>query len=1202
MSSPKPLPDPNEAPEDPPLRLFLDRAMAIVQQHGGLNAKSRILLGSLADEMGIRRSEAEPAIHTLLLATEDFSPKSRTSQTPPSQIRRPPPLPKTAADSLGAAPSEEPLVVMIDDNAVVQNFIDKAAYVLAQHGGWNPKTRVVLMQLAQSMGVTGREMETALTLLQDAERGVEVVPESPLVKSDAAPEAPPLETQTTEQVIGSTLTSTSAAEPPRPPRLKPRDVYECYLRQAIQELRRPHINSRRERRLIEQGVHKLGLSPVYAMHLLSDVAEQCGVLIESQQATLGDGEPQDDQTAEFLRRARAIIAEQRGVTMHGQIKISAAAQELGLDDEAQQRALSLLQNGVSPQSREAVRRDERLVEFRAWLHQAIAALPRKFITPDVAVRLVETGVDFHGVEATDGDALVREIAKELEVRFVSHERAYEHIARLVRKRMAGASVLRHSDRDRIFTEGGQWGLSPAELEAIVAQQVELNRQTLAMRRRRSGLAAAIGATIALSVVVAWFAWRLLRDPASTVARVDDITIGGASKNGEAAGAASPASPDDWWDFDLSVAMTRAEVELHYLNTALADVRSLSPQTRAQAYEHLLDGLPRVCESRTATSVLQEIVAGCYALDPSDEASQRLREQLLEHLPQSGDSLPKDTRDFQQAYAAVQMAAAALTRVGVSEERSVAMQRALERELEFTLTADRTAKDAVSRQCLGALTRILYQVVIAGAKVQPFAAQPLHAYVAAEAPRSLDAAVVEQLEAQFLKALLSSNEEVWRQHQSALLRMTSSNEPSIVLQAVELLEWSKSDDLRYFLAARLLHRIGVTAEAQSFKEVARLVREKFGVRAVADTTSDVKQQFIAAAAAQLAALGQPADQPLALVEETVQLARLSAMGCALSQGEMARTTFDELASQKPFTLPKTGDTSSPQIVSGDAVANARAKLVGRYIESLERSNHPVQRLSYFKGVVENAEHVVEIEPHHGAALARYLLATKPEEERHAIDPMIPVVGRWKMVRLGIADLLAETTLRQEVVQILVGRVLEESIDVAPGDDWKANLRQRLLRSVAAGGAGSTDRHPFDAAQHALRDLYIAQAKALGAPLNSYSAADSPSEVLTAIINQVASRKASGKRSTHSEAFLARLPHELAVVDFLATDDLRRYVLLERVWLRLLESEMAERRSPQAGQAHELVESLLRSDAAAGDLIVQLRDGQAALLRMWLLRVQ
>jgi hypothetical protein len=820
------------------------------------------------------------------------------------------------------------------------------------------------------------------------------------------------------------------------------------------------------------------------------------------------------------------------------------------------------------------------------------------MTPDVVERLVAAGCECHGVRTEDAEAAVREAASAAGMRFVSQQRAVDHVARQVSEKMAGSAVLYPTDRQRILAEGAHWGLSPQDVEAIISDQVEINRRELAARRKRAGIvAAAVGAAaFALACVVLGSTLLRDREPTAEVAGGSSDS----SESGDGDSRSSAPSPDAWWDVDLSVAMSRAEVELPYVRPGLSKVHSYTPSVRGEAYGQIVAGLPRALESRTAMAVLREIVSGAYALEPSDAPAGSLRDRLFARLPDPKSATPADVRSMKEAFAAVDLAVAAATREGISDTRADEMRRGLGQALGFTPDPTWRAEE-LGRESAAALVRLYYRVAVAAAPAHPNAVQPMHDFLSAEADRHLDPTAVARLDAEFLRTLLPVDESVWRQYQEPILRVVAAEDPNVVLLGVDLLEEVRDESLRFYLAMGLLRRIGLAPQSQSPEQVASAVRQEFGASARSTRTAEDGWRDFSGEAEELLGRLSPTTAPsLSLLEETANLARLSAMGCALAKGELGRASFEQIKEMAAIDLEqRSGDSSSSSLPES---STARSRMVSRHIDSLSRATHPVQRIGYLKAIAESSSQIQEIEPQEGEVIAKYLLSPMGDEEREALAGIVPRVGRWKMVRLAAADLIAATPVREDLVQEVVARMLGEEPEEAGQVNWRERARLKLMRSVLTGGiVGSSFGHPFDTAQQVILSMYQMQARAEGVSASSSSGAASPTEVLPAMIEQLASRLAAKTRSNEDREFLERIPHELAVAEYLGENDLRRLALLERIWLRLVAMDVVHARSDRAEDVQKIVEQLSQSDQGAKDVFHQLRDGQAALVRLWLLRM-
>jgi hypothetical protein len=314
--------------------------------------------------------------------------------------------------------------------------------------------------------------------------------------------------------------------------------------------------------------------------------------------------------------------------------------------------------------------------------------------------------------------------------------------------------------------------------------------------------------------------------------------------------------------------------------------------------------------------------------------------------------------------------------------------------------------------------------------------------------------------------------------------------------------------------------------------------------------------------------------------------------------LGRAAFEQLAEMTPISLQRrsSDEESAPFAES----SNPRQRMVSRHIDSLSRAAYPVQRAGYLKAIAENVSQIPEIEPQEGAVIADYLFLPKGDEEREAIAGLIPRVGRWKMVRLAAADLIVDTPLKQELAEDVVARLLGEERGEPGGAGWRERARNKLMRSVLTGGVAASSIHPFETARETMLTMYQMQARAEGVSAASYSDAVSPTAILPPLIEQLASRLSAKAKDQDDRELLARISHELTAAEYLGDNDLRRLALLERLWLRLVAMDVALARSDRAADAQAIVDQLSESDRSAPDVFHQLRDGQAALVRLWLLR--
>jgi len=91
----------------------------------------------------------------------------------------------------------------------------------------------------------------------------------------------------------------------------------------------------------------------------------------------------------------------------------------------------------------------------------------------------------------------------------------------------------------------------------------------------------------------------------------------------------------------------------------------------------------------------------------------------------------------------------------------------------------------------------------------------------------------------------------------------------------------------------------------------------------------------------------------------------------------------------------------------------------------------------------------------------------------------------------------------------------------------------------------------------------------------------------------------KLSPEGKEQVQRIQVDSRAIDYLAANDLQKLALLDRAWLRLLAVDLVRKRPGRKAEADAVVEQLATRDRDTKHVLLQLRDGQEAILRMWLL---
>jgi hypothetical protein len=153
-------------------------------------------------------------------------------------------------------------------------------------------------------------------------------------------------------------------------------------------------------------------------------------------------------------------------------------------------------------------------------------------------------------------------------------------------------------------------------------------------------------------------------------------------------------------------------------------------------------------------------------------------------------------------------------------------------------------------------------------------------------------------------------------------------------------------------------------------------------------------------------------------------------------------------------------------------------------------------------------------------------------------------------------------------------------------------------VAAPTQATTQaEHPFDATRDLLLEMLQSQARTMGVPHNESSEAKSPAQILPRMITLKAQQLSAANSGTKIATDAAQLIHEIRAAEFLASDDLTRYVILQRTWAQTLALMAVEKNASRKKEAQETLDALASDDARDSTLLKQMHGGERAILKLW-----
>ena len=1202
MSSGPPKRQPDSSGATPPPRdamaNFRARAEEILAISGGLNDKSRPLLLALATELGLQQSQFQDAVRSILSGEQTKSASDDSGSSDGKGRATPPPR----SSSRGTLPSFD-----------VQR--------------------------------TGIDLPTPPPELPTEEpQPPPRVPARPIMVDQPRDDVP---TSSTSVIPPPPPNGSSDTQIPAPPPVEadPADQFCESLRSAFSKVGGDQLDRKLEKRAILLGNKKYGLAKVYARQLVRQEAEACGMAVTSQAADDDDAPDdagEDPRLAEFLFRAAPILAQYRGINVQSRVRLAAIARELDMSDDEMEEALKSNQEPESS-TEISTEHQELSAAFRKSLVKELPKLPGGLVNLAVQKQLIEAAQRRYGLSRDLAEPILLDLVRELNLRWINREQAVAELTDLAREQIADGARPEPEVVEGLLAEGRKRGFEADEVEAII--KARCGEVQLAGHRRRKRLALALAATTALVVAVGAGVggWALFQ--AGRPSPVPDDTEVADDPNGDEVpgGRASPSDPKNgtdpdggnglapipevgaWWDSDLTAQVVLAKKSLLRFKEPLAKLASPDADVRIAAYQKVVNLWGNGFESGRDLSLLEGLLISCYALDPDDTAAASLLSALLTAVPQPGDEVPTKEGMLDRWFWAVETAVLMSVHEKLTPQRAQALASTISDNMGGTLTTEATVLEN-KRQALKGLCQRLYRVFGAAASTQALVVQPLQSVLSDRAISYLDPRSLEKLDTQLVCKLVPALGEQWVQCKDLLLDCVGSNDPHNVLDVLELFERTENSELQTYLRVPLLLRADASRADATVEEVARLVRERFGATvAVRPVSAEDRYEKLQEQADEvISSLLVTADHNEMLFN-TAELNRLSTLGCALAQGELGYPTFDELIDE-PVKRPSARgepEYGGPPIGSRatDMVQERMRAGIVAPVNTLDRyrSYQKGQRLASLRLIQAAANRLDEVTPQQGTAIATYLLAGKSQEEHDAVISILEAdeddgsasgILNWNSVRVGLADELGEIdpragmALSAENTAELVGMFVDDVPEPFETRAYRRDLRKRVLRNVI-GRLSDGPLRPITAAQ---RDVsmeriyqgYCWQARLLGISDAQYKAAHTPADVLRLLIDFFAAELSGNVVRQADRRYLRDLPYQLTAADYLGTDELRRTVLYDRIWMRLVAITVAVEQPERVAETDLLIQQTHEAAATAGNLVAQLRDIEKTLAKLWLLR--
>jgi len=824
----------------------------------------------------------------------------------------------------------------------------------------------------------------------------------------------------------------------------------------------------------------------------------------------------------------------------------------------------------------------------------LGQLPQKILTARVHTTMLERGDERFGISPEQTRTVLRELAAEQQIQIITEDEALQHIESLVDEYLGEALRLETDVRNRILKEGNQWGLSSEQIELIIKQRSRKNYKKRQAEQNLSN-AALVAAMVAVLLVMGFLGWAMLggrMTPVEPTPSAQPIT----------SSSSTPADDSDehWWSVELVLAIHNATSEFPLLRRTLKAIASPTPEHRANSYDAVIQHALWETDDNVKRNMLLNVISQAYVVEPDESVAEKIRRKLADAVPGPEDRLSERAADYPAIFWSMRVAVAALHASQDHADRADAMARTIGRVVGTTIDREQPHLQ-LERQCLGALAERLFRLMITSAASHPEGTLPRYQVIADEAGRYLERSRLERLHADFLGAYLPESDDAWHTLEAQIDATVANRDPLIVAKLVDVYETTNNSSLQSYLESRLLLRANVRPKASEAPEIANEIRQALGITEVA-TSQGRTQDFIRHAARELAWSSPQTDDRMKAIDVAARLSHVATLGCALAQGEPGFPLFDDLIKQEPAIL-KSRSRSDDDLFPTDVGTDWDAlEQIDRALSRLrtDGSANRVNRIETIGGV---AGRVQDLSPAQAKLLAEYLLTPKSNVEHERVLEVVPKFQRWGKLHLAIADAMYDIKMERDQLRTTLSQLLDEEIRLGDGEAGRELVRGALLRraidEVGSEAASVADPNLVDRASDILLEQYRRQATLQGVAPAALAEAANPADVLTALIEHYSTRLTAAGLDKLDTIELKEIPNQLVAIEYVADNSLQQTVLLERVWLRLVATDLKHQIPSASDEANRIIRDLVEADQTAGNAIHQLRSSQTALVHMWML---
>jgi hypothetical protein len=1144
---------------------------------------------------------------------------------------------------------------MAYDPKAMQELREAAALAFHQFGSFDGQALAYLTKIGHELGLDDAAVMNAITGAGEvADSPPALAPmrrnpgpvdsnQPPLLRPrDQVNGGPPVLSPSSEDNSPPPLVSQRSAGKP-PEELAPAD--ELFREFARAQLDAGKSTREEMQAILGHGRLSLKISTAYARHLLEDVAAETSVevVIPGSRVVAKASTVVEPRVREFVDRARGHIGVEGGINVKSRMLIDREAEDLGLSVTEREAGMEMLTSAVQTST---ARDSERAAEFQSDLEIQLQDL-----SGVVAVArhesLHRSAMDCYGLAAETAKRVIKEQAERYGLKVFSREHVTGLLTQMCETLVGESTTVDRESIVNLREQAQKLGLSAADCDSVMTGR--LHEQDRIIRKENALSRRLVSVTIALSLAVAMgLAGISLMNQGEPVA--EQQAANGLMSEQEGDVEASLAVPE-WWSEETAIWAARIRVKVPELVSALDRIQLGGTSERVTAYIEMVDvigryfrgqisgvsvrfdKLPREVRSvegswvsdqqpyhlvsyqapliaekwltvsdraREAGELVGQILAEFYAHDPEEEAIEQIRKSLLEFMAVK-KSL--NAYDYHLAIWSAQTALKAHGMNAAPELRKKEMRQEIGAVLGEPVYA--TEQSDVESETWQRVTAHLLKNLAAAEAMSVVNVAASYQFVVRTGSATTESSQLSELKLDAICAVLPTAGEMSEIYLMDLELITRAADIVALNRILELFQRVRDEEVRRRIANFLLARIGEPLDSVADgAELAQLVRKKMAAAARANPRQD---NWAQQSDELIALVPDGEDSEEAMLEEILELAHRGVQGCALYKKAAGISRFDRLENDGPPVPkatpgPATGSSASSGFGSGGLIrSGGRSFSADKLIEWLNDGQKKTQHFDIYTKLAQGIK-PEDITSRQGGILAKYITALKKTDERESVNGTLGELGISGYLVVAVADRLANANssrLKQKYIIEIVSALVDREVKIE-GLNWRLKARIELMRSALPRfnvAAEEDTGELIDSAAQALSQLYLYHAELHGVSGMGGAEGLLPGDVLFSAVRHLAKKLKEEELSESLQKKLERASLELDVVDFVAIQDLQRIVVLQRTYLKLL-AILVEQGNPDLGDhTRQFIDELYRKDRSSRHVLAQIRNGEAALIRMW-----